>query len=72
MSVRSHDPAEVKKRNAEIAAYLETVWKALRISEPLSLTHKQATALAGELYRSWADADRGRTLAVEHVEGIPS
>lgn len=69
LSVRSHDPAEVKKRNAEIAAYLETVWKALRISAPLSLTHKQATALAGELYRSWANAERGRTLAVEHVEG---
>lgn len=69
LSVRSHDPFEVKKRTAEIAAYLETVWKALRISAPVSLTHKQATALAGDLYRSWAEPDRSRHLAVDVDEG---
>lgn len=70
LSVRSHDPAEVKKRTADIAAYLETVWKALRVSAPVSLTHKQATALAGDLFRSWSNPDRGRSLAVEHIEGL--
>jgi len=69
VSLRTDEPSEVKRRTAEIDAYLETVWKALRVSAPVSLTHKQATALAGDFYRSWADSDRGRSLAVEHVEG---
>ncbi|MDI4664268.1 hypothetical protein K9U40_07970 [Xanthobacter autotrophicus] len=69
VSLRTDDPAEVKRRTAEIDAYLDTVWKALRVSAPVSLTHKQATALAGEPYCSWADSDRGWSLAVEHVEG---
>lgn len=69
LSLRTDDPSEVKRRTAEIDAYLETAWKALRAPGPISLTHKQATALAGELYRSWADADRGRSISVEHIEG---
>lgn len=67
LSLRTDDPSEVKRRTAEIDAYLETAWKALRAPGPISLTHKQATALAGELYRSWADADRGRNISVEHI-----
>ena len=40
---------------------------ALRDEAPISLTHKQATALAGELYRAWAnDQGRERTTAIEH------
>src|SRR5277367_1354481 len=54
VSLRTADPAEAKVRQAALAAYLEIVWRALRNGAPLPLTHRQATALAGELYRGWA------------------
>lgn len=65
-SLRSDDPAEVKARLATVDAYLENVWRALREDAPISLTHKQATALAGELYRAWADGEgREYKIAIE-------
>jgi integrase len=69
VSLRTSDPVEVKRRIATIDQYLEEVWKALRQGE-VSLTHRQATALAGELYRAWANGEgRERTIAVEYVGG---
>lgn len=68
ISLRTFDPAEVKRRTAAIDQYLEGVWKALRQGEEMPLTHKQATALAGDLYRAWAEG-RERTIAVEHLDG---
>ena len=66
-SLRTADPSEAKVRHAVVAAHLETVWRALRERSPASLTHRQATALAGELYRAWADGeDHERTIAVEY------
>src|SRR5882762_6200238 len=50
LSLRTDDPAEVKIRLAVVDAYLENVWQALREDAPVTLTHRQATALAGELY----------------------
>lgn len=65
-SLRTGDPAEVKIRAATAAAYLETVWHALRRPDAVSLTYRQATALAGDLYRAWAGGeDTEKTLAVE-------
>lgn len=55
LSLRTSLPSEVKVRQAQVAGYLETVWEALRNSRPLPLSHRQAVALAGELYRAWAD-----------------
>ena len=70
ISLRTFDPAEVKQRTAAIDQYLEGVWKALRQGEEMPLTHKQATALAGDLYRAWASGEgRERTTAVEYVGG---
>ena len=67
LSLRTDDPAEVKVRLAQVDAYLENVWRALREDAPVSLTHRQATALAGELYRAWANGEgRERTATVEH------
>ena len=63
LSLRTADPAEAKVRNAALGAYVETVWRALREGAPLPLTHRQATALAGELYRAWASG-RERTTSV--------
>jgi hypothetical protein len=43
------------------------VWRALREDAPVSLTHEQATALAGEFYRGWADAASYKPMvAIEH------
>lgn len=66
-SLGTRDPAEAKIRQALAIAYLGTVWKALReAAAPVDLTNKQATALAGELYRAWADGEgRERTVAAE-------
>jgi integrase len=70
-SLRTADPSEVKSRQAIAAAYLEGVWKALREKAPVSLSHKQATALAGELYRVWADGEhRGRSISMVHTPGL--
>lgn len=69
-SLRTDDPAKVKILQAQIAAYLETVWTALREDAPVKLSHRQATALAGELYRIWADGEtRARSIAVEQKPG---
>jgi integrase len=66
VSLRTHEPAEAKIRQATIASYLETVWRALRQPEAVSLTNREATALAGELYRAWADGEgREKTIAIE-------
>jgi integrase len=71
LSLRTDDPTEVKVRLAQIDAYLENVWRALREDTPVSLTHRQATALAGELYRAWADGvGRERATAIVHTPGV--
>ena len=67
LSLRTDDPAEVKVRLAAVDAHLENVWRALREDAPVSLTHRQATALAGELYRAWANGeDHERIATIEH------
>ena len=64
-SLRTASKAEVRIRQGHATAYLETVWRALRTSQPIPLTHRQATALAGELYRAWVSgAGVERTTAI--------
>jgi len=64
-SLQTRDPVEAKKRNGLAAVYLETVWQALRETKPVALTQRQAVALAGELYRAWAEGEaRETTIAV--------
>jgi integrase len=65
VSLRTAIPAEVKERNAAIDAYLERIWNALRAEGPVSLTHRQVTAIAGGFYRAWTSDVRSRTTAVE-------
>jgi uncharacterized protein DUF6538 len=60
LSLRTADPSEAKVRHAAVASYLEKVWRARREKAPLTLTHKQATALAGKLYRAWTGAEKSR------------
>ncbi|UGX93515.1 site-specific integrase [Bradyrhizobium barranii subsp. barranii] len=70
-SLRTAEPSEIKTRQALAAAHLETVWAALRNDAPAHLTHRQATALAGELYRVWADSEsRARSVAMVHTPGV--
>src|SRR6185312_13579390 len=57
-SLRTDDKSEAKVRQAEAIAYLEQVWAGLRANEPVALSQRQATALAAEIYRSWADTRR--------------
>jgi hypothetical protein len=67
VSLRTDNPAEVKSRQATVDAYLESVWQAHRNDTPVTLAHRQVTALAGELYRSWAGGDgRERSDGIEH------
>ena len=70
-SLRTADPNEIKTRQALAAAHLETFWEALRNDAPVHLTHRQATALAGELYRVWADSEsHARSVAMVHTPGV--
>src|SRR5438105_15295671 len=67
LSLRTCDPDEVKQRQAQVAGYLTNVFRALREDAPVPLSHEQAHALGGELYRAWANgAGRERTTAVEY------
>jgi integrase len=67
-SLRTRDPGEAKVRQGLAAAFLEEVWQGLRATKPLILTHRQATALAGELYRAWAsERPQERTIAMIHT-----
>lgn len=51
VSLRTRDPAEAKIAHAKIAAQVEERWH--RLAEgPQSLTHRQAEAIAGEIYRA--------------------
>jgi hypothetical protein len=50
-----------------LASYLETVWRALRNGAPLPLSHRQATALVGELYRAWALGEGREDAASDSV-----
>jgi integrase len=69
-SLDTGDPVEVKARNAIAAAAVERTFAALRNEDkPLTLTNRQAAALAGRLYRAWASGE-GRERAVT-VEEIP-
>jgi integrase len=71
VSLRTDEPSEVKARQAGVDAYLENVWRAYRRDEPVALTHRQATAMAGEFYRGWAGGEgRETTVAMEHVPGV--
>lgn len=56
LSLRTSEPAEAKIRQAKAAAYVEGAWRDLkagvRPDGAVTLTHKQAVALAGRLYRA--------------------
>lgn len=78
-SLRTRDLQESKERHTIAAAYLDSVWQALR-EGPKRLTQKQIAALAGEAYREpvglfeddpgkpsiWKEIDR---LHAEALEG---
>jgi len=68
VSLRTAEPSEVKIRQAKLAAHLEGIWRHLRAAGPAVLTNKQAVALAGKLYRGWAEGEgRERTVGMVHV-----
>ena len=68
VSLRTADPVEAKHRNAAAASYFERVCQAIRADGPVTLTHKQAVALSGELYRGWADSlDKGSRISITHT-----
>lgn len=66
-SLKTRDPGEAKVRHGVAAATVESFFATLRNSRPVTLSHKQATALAGDLYRAWADGGEDRTIAVTHT-----
>lgn len=68
-SLRASDPSEVKDRQASAASYLERLFASLRENRPIALTHRNAVALSGDLYRAWAsDLEKGRSIALVHTE----
>lgn len=68
-SLRTADPAQAKVREATALAYIEQVFAAWRTDAPVSLSRKQATALSGVLYRSWADEARERSTSITFGSG---
>ena len=69
-SLKTNDPHEVKQRQADATAYVEALFKSLRENTPVSLTHRQAVALSGRLYRSWAsDLENDTQISMVHTPG---
>jgi integrase len=65
VSLKTADPTEAKNRQAGLAGYLERVFAALREERPIPLTHRQAVALSGEIYRAWAkDIDPSNSITL--------
>jgi len=52
VSLRTRDPREAKERQTVALAYLDAFWQSLRTG-PITLTHKQSLALAGEAYQAF-------------------
>lgn len=70
-SLKTGDPSVVKSRQADAVAYLEQIFRSLRENRPVALTHRQAVALSGELYRAWAsDYDHRNSISfVQNADG---
>ncbi len=66
-SLRTSNASEAKRRQARAAAALERIWESLRDNEPVTLSHRQATALSGKLYRAWVDEQSSHKVVVEHT-----
>jgi len=69
ISLKTSNPSEAKTRHAEVVAYLEGVWESLR-NGPVTLTHKQAVALSGDVFKMFLGAienDPGTPEIWEHV-----
>lgn len=64
-SLQTADPLETKQRIAEAAAYLETVFEALRQAAPVAFTHRQAVAFSKRMYEAWSTPEKSRTISVE-------
>lgn len=70
LSLRTSDPTVVKERQAGVAAYLEKVFYALRTDAEVSLNHRNAVALFGEIYRARAkDIDLNGRMELEYIDG---
>lgn len=63
LSLRTNDPRERKAREAKVLAYLESVWAALRRNHLVPLSHRNAVALARDLYVAWAEEQEQTTAA---------
>jgi integrase len=67
-SLRSSIPSDIKQRQAAAASFFEARFAELRDSRLVTLSHREATALAGVLYAGWAEGpDRPNTIVVEVV-----
>jgi integrase len=66
LSLQTPHKAEGTKRQAEVVAYLENVWAALRRERPIILSNREITALAGKLYRAWANESAAQPRGLIH------
>ena len=55
-SLRTRDPVVAKARQAIALAAVDRAFNGLRIAAPTTLSHRDATALAGDVYRAITDA----------------
>ncbi|MBL8590734.1 MAG: phage integrase N-terminal SAM-like domain-containing protein [Methylobacteriaceae bacterium] len=64
-SLRTRDAAEAKARQAEALAFIEPLFASAANGTAMQLSHRQAVALSGRLYRSWSSEEGERTVSVE-------
>jgi hypothetical protein len=59
LSLRTSDPAEAKARHSAVQSHLANVYLGLRLSAPITLSHTDCVAIAGDFYRAWVKEELG-------------
>jgi integrase len=67
ISLQTSSPKEAKSRHSKALAYVDAFFESLRHNQPTEITAKMATALAGEIYKGWAEPDRSRRISIVHT-----
>lgn len=71
-SLRTDSPSTAKVRQAEVLAYLEQAFAAVRNNRPVALTRKQTVALSRDVYEDWAAEHLAtEVIHAEMVDGKP-
>lgn len=68
LSLRTPDPIEAKARHSAVQSHLANVYRGLRSSTPVGLSHAECVALSGDFYLAWAKEEMGSAVVAEFAD----